>query len=185
MDKDVYKHKKLDQKRYSTGDWNKSPAEKSLGHIQGTESSFVVVVVFLPTAPPGLHGWDTSVTIQFLLNWPSVDPRLPVVADQTQTVSPGKNICRCSIKTWSPQSWHCLPALIVCWVTTVARGDAVHSRLQEPVAGQLREYFPNQTMSSQSNPLYLTLTRSKKKPSQICNLLFSEAQRERQIISSL
>lgn len=37
-------------------------------------------------------------------------------------------------------------AHIVCRATTVAMGNTVHSRFQEPVAMQPTEYFPNQTM---------------------------------------
>lgn len=185
MGKDFYKHKDLDQKGYWTEDWNKSPAEKSLGHIQGTESSFVVVFFSSPNSS-SCFTWMRYQGDNTLYSKSTLGGPTSTCGGRSNSNSfTRENICRCSIKTWRLQSWHCLPALIVCWVTTVARGDAVHSCLQEPVAGQLREYFPNQTMSSQSNPLYLTLTRSKKKPSQICNLLFSEAQRERQIISSL
>lgn len=60
-----------------------------------------------------------------------------------------QNTYRCSIKNRSPQSWLMFAlAHIVCRATTVARGNTVHSRFQEPVAMQPTEYFPNQTMPS-------------------------------------
>lgn len=46
-----------------------------------------------------------------------VDACLPVKAQGDSNSNSGqseKNICRCSIKTWSPKSWCCLPGLIVC-----------------------------------------------------------------------
>ena len=83
MGKDFYKHKKLDQKGYSTEDWNKSPAEKSLGHIQGTEGSFVAAVVFsqqLLLVTWMRYQCDNTLYSKSALG----GPRLPVVADQTQ-----------------------------------------------------------------------------------------------------
>lgn len=70
-------------------------------------------------------------------------PHLPA-ADLPRTE---KNTYRCSIKNRSLQSWLVFElAHIVCRATTVAMGNTVHSRFQEPVAMRPTEYFPNQTM---------------------------------------
>lgn len=72
-----------------------------------------------------------------------------------------KNTYRCSIKSRSPQSWLMFAlAHIVCRATTVANGNTVHSRFQEPVAMQPTEYFPNQTMPS---PHLIPLAHAKSK----------------------
>lgn len=58
-----------------------------------------------------------------------------------------KNTYRCSIRSRSLRSWLVFaPAHIVCRATTVAAGNTVHSRFQEPVARRPAECLPNQTM---------------------------------------
>lgn len=96
------------------------------------------------------------------------------LTDLTYKSQSEKNTYRCSIKSRSPQSWLMFAlAHIVCRATTVASGNTVHSRFQEPVAMQPTEYFPNQTMPS---PHLIPLSHAKKKLTTInvCKLIISD-----------
>lgn len=81
---------------------------------------------------------------------------------RSHTAQSQKNTYRCSIKNRSLQSWRMFElAHIVCRATTVARGNTVHSRFQEPVAMRPTEYFPNQTMPPPHPHLILCYTLSR------------------------